>query len=204
MKTLFQISVLFVSLCSICSGAFAQSDYQREIKEYRDSINAEFADTATSILLKEDIPAFKGLHYFPASEQWLVRAKFRKKIFRPSFEMQTSTERLPVYRKYGVLKFMVGDERVKLTVYQNVALTEKEGYEDYLFCPFRDLTAPEESYGGGRYLDFKMDDLSKDCLIDFNKSYNPYCAYNYKYSCPIPPKENHLNVRIEAGIKKWH
>jgi len=199
-KTL--ITTFILGLFSIHS--WAQSNYEKKIIVHRDSINYVFADTSTSILLPEDIEGFKGLNYFDPDEKWLVQAKFRRSIFGRTFKMQTSTERLPVYKKYGVLIFYVNGKKVKLSVYQNVALSKKEEYKNYLFCPFRDLTAPDESYGGGRYIDLDKSKLSKRTSIDFNLSYNPYCAYNYKYSCPIPPRENHIDVRIEAGIKKWH
>ena len=73
-------------------------------------------------------------------------------------------------------------------------------YRDYLFVPFKDLTNAHETYGGGRYLDFRMKDIEgASCVLDFNKAYNPYCAYSEGYNCPIPPRENHLEVRVEAG-----
>ena len=72
-------------------------------------------------------------------------------------------------------------------------------YEDYLFIPFNDLTNGNETYDGGRYLDLKTTSEST-IVIDFNKAYNPYCAYNDKYSCPIPPRENDLPIEIKAGI----
>ena len=84
-----------------------------------------------------------------------------------------------------------------MTLYQNVE------QPDYLFLPFKDLTNGKKSYGAGRYLDFKLADL-KEPIIDFNLAYNPYCAYNKDFSCPIPPRENHLAIALPAGEKKWH
>ena len=75
-------------------------------------------------------------------------------------------------------------------------------YENYLFIPFRDITSGDETYGGGRYLDFRIPETDS-VTIDFNLSYNPYCAYNHKYSCPIPPAENSLPVKILAGEKTY-
>jgi uncharacterized protein (DUF1684 family) len=72
-----------------------------------------------------------------------------------------------------------------------------------LFLPFSDLTCGKESYIGGRYIDLKIP-TSDTILIDFNTAYNPYCAYNHKYSCPIVPLENDLPVAINAGVKKFH
>ena len=71
---------------------------------------------------------------------------------------------------------------------------------DHLFLPFTDNTNGVETYGGGRYIDLKIP-AGNTINIDFNKAYNPYCAYSDKYSCPIPPPENHLDIEIKAGIK---
>jgi uncharacterized protein (DUF1684 family) len=86
-----------------------------------------------------------------------------------------------------------------LNVYQSHTLREKEGYKDYLFLPFTDLTNGNETYGSGRYIDLRIPER-ETIIIDFNKAYNPYCAYNYGYACPIPPKENKLKVEIRAGV----
>ena len=76
--------------------------------------------------------------------------------------------------------------------------------ENFLFLPFKDLSNGKSSYGGGRFIDLEMPlSNSKTIIIDFNKAYNPYCAYNHKFSCPIPPKENNLNIDILAGVKAY-
>ena len=85
---------------------------------------------------------------------------------------------------------------------RNIDLSKKPGYANYLFVPITDLTNGEETYGGGRYIDLRGP-LGKVVELDFNKAYNPYCAYGGKYSCPIPPIENHLGLRIEAGVKAF-
>jgi hypothetical protein len=79
-------------------------------------------------------------------------------------------------------------------------LTKKEGYEDFLFLPFNDYTNGNETYGGGRYLDLRIPDGST-IILDFNKAYNPYCAYTDRYSCPVPPKENSITTYIYAGVQ---
>ena len=89
-----------------------------------------------------------------------------------------------------------------MNVYQNQELIKQEGFENYLFLPFSDETNGIESYGGGRYIDLRIPESNK-LIIDFNSAYNPYCAYNDKYSCPIVPRENYLRTRIEAGVKKF-
>jgi uncharacterized protein len=90
-----------------------------------------------------------------------------------------------------------------LNIYRNIDLSKKKEYKNYLFLPFLDLTSGNESYGGGRYIDMRIP-KGNIITIDFNKAYNPYCAYNHKYSCPVVPDENNLNIEIKAGVKKFH
>ena len=104
------------------------------------------------------------------------------------------------YVKYGELHFELAGKKQRLNVYQSLDLRKMPQYRDYLFVPFKDLTNAGETYGGGRYLDFRMKDIEgSDCVLDFNKAYNPYCAYSEGYNCPIPPRENHLEAKVEAG-----
>ena len=91
----------------------------------------------------------------------------------------------------------------QLTAYRNIDLSRLEGYRNYLFVPFTDLTNGESTYGGGRYLDLEGP-LGNAVELDFNRAYNPYCAYGGAYSCPIPPIENHLGVAVRAGVLKHH
>ena len=136
------------------------------------------------------------LNYFKVDEKYKVKAKFAKIENGEVFEMKTSTDRLPEYRVFGTLTFELDGPQV-LTLYQNVQ------QPDYLFLPFKDKTNTKETYGAGRYLEFSPEDLSNP-EIDFNFAFNPYCAYNKDFSCPIPPTANHLDISIPAGEKKWH
>lgn len=117
--------------------------------------------------------------------------------------MKTSTSRLPMYEKYGELHFTIDGKICKLNVYRSLDLKKTDEYKDYLFLPFSDTTNGNETYLGGRYIDLKITD-GNTMVIDFNKAYNPYCAYNSKYSCPAVPQENVLDVAIRAGVKKFH
>jgi len=125
---------------------------------------------------------------------------FKKDKGKP-FEMPTSTDRLPKYRRVGYVYFEHKGETHQLTLYKNLNLVTAE-FKNYYFLPFKDLTSPNESYGAGRYIDIDINlKKNKEFLVDFNAAYNPYCAYSYRYSCPITPKENHLPIRIEVGEK---
>lgn len=87
-------------------------------------------------------------------------------------------------------------------MYQNLELTKSSQYKDYLFLPFTDLSNGSSSYSGGRYVDMRIPKSNRTTL-DFNKTYNPYCAYNGEYSCPVPPADNHLDTMVEAGVKDY-
>lgn len=186
-----------------CSAVvFAQKDITAS-QEFQSKLNKSFSDSLKSPLTKDDLKEFKGLDFFPISEKFIVEALFIRTKREKAFSMKTTTSRTPLYVKYGELHFKIDEKEFKLNVYQNIDLSKKPGYSDYLFLPFSDLTCGKESYIGGRYVDMRMQ-KGKTWIIDFNKAYNPYCAYNYKYSCPIVPLENDLDIEILAGVKKFH
>lgn len=186
-----------------CSAfAFAQKDLT-SAEKFQSELNKSFADSLKSPLMKEDFKSFKGLDFFPLNDKYIVEATFIRTKKEKAFGMKTTTSRTPLYVKYGELHFSIDGKDLKLNVYKNIDLSKKSGYEDYLFLPFSDLTCGKESYIGGRYVDLRMQ-KGKTWTIDFNKAYNPYCAYNYEYSCPIVPLENDLDIEINAGVKKFH
>ncbi|MGB3344930.1 MAG: DUF1684 domain-containing protein [Aequorivita sp.] len=165
-------------------------------------LNGEFSDPETSILEAEDFKSFKGLQFYPLDEKYIVEARFVRTPDEKPFLMPTTTARLPEYVKYGEVYFSIDGKDLSLDVFKSTQAYDEPGYEDYLFLPFTDLTSGDGSYGGGRYLDLRIPE-GETITIDFNQAYNPYCAYNHKYSCPIPPKQNDLLLRIEAGVKDF-
>jgi len=173
------------------------------VEKFQKELNTEYADAKTSPLMAEDLAVFKALDFYPISEKFFVTAKFIRTENDKPFEMKTSTDRKPLYVKYGEAHFMIDGKLFQLNIYRNIELSKKEEYKDYLFLPFSDLTSGNESYIGGKYIDMKTP-KGETIVIDFNTSYNPYCAYNHKYSCPKVPLENDLNIEIKAGVKKFH
>lgn len=198
-------SIILFSICLFGANStmMAQVDSVaiREIMLFRTQINISYKDSAESPLLKEDLMQFSSLAFFPIDLSYRVMAKLYKDTSSVSFDMKTSTARKPKYRKYGDLEFVIKNQTFRIPVYQNSELTQKPEYQDYLFFPFTDLTNENETYGGGRYLDLKIP-LTDNLILDFNQCYQPYCAYNHKYSCPIPPSENFINFPIKAGVKQ--
>lgn len=199
MKKVLLTAILFLTFFGYGQQKFDPA----AVAAFQKTINSEYADAKKSPLTAEDLKDFHGLDFFPANPKYFVVAKFTRTTNEQPFPMKTSTDRLPVYVKYGELAFSLDGKDFRLNVYQNVELVKKEGYHDYLFLPFSDLTSGNETYIGGRYIDLKIPD-GDTMAIDFNRSYNPYCAYNHKYSCPIVPLENDLNIEIKAGVKKFH
>ena len=177
----------------------------RGASEYQIAQNAIFKDGSKSPLTKKDLKNFRGLDFFPIDSSFIVKASLTRIEDAPIFEMATTTDRKPLYREYGLLNFEVNGVKCELTVYQNIDDLQREETENLLFLPFTDDTSGESSYGGGRYMDLSITDITPENTIElnFNNTYNPYCAYNEMYSCPLTPRKNHLNVSITAGIKTF-
>jgi len=202
MKFHFYILTLILIIVSQGPIIAQESELIKSSKEFQEKLNHEYADPKESPLDEKDLKEFKGLDFFEIDTNYIVKAEFVRTPSEPPFAMKTSTERLPVYVKYGELYFSLNGKYLKLNVYQNQDLVEDPEYFDYLFLPFTDLTNGESTYGGGRYIDLRIPE-SSEVIIDFNKAYNPYCAYSGKYSCPVPPEENDLEVEIFAGVKSF-
>lgn len=183
----------------------AQDSYIKEIKKYQYKQNLKFHDKGNSPLTAKDLKTFEALNFYKIDKKFKITAKLVKEKNPVIFEMPTTTSRKPLYIKYGTLTFTVDGKEQTLSIYQNKDFDRDPQYKDYLFLPFTDKTSGNGSYGGGRYLDVLTTDENADgtITIDFNKSYNPYCAYNSRYSCPLTPKENNVSVALKAGIKNY-
>lgn len=170
--------------------------------EWQKEMNADFKDATKSPLKDKDRKKFTGLDFYKFDSTYVVNAKLTKTPNAKPFKMKTTTEQRPDYVQYGVVIFTLKGKEYKLNIYQNLGLLDKEGYEDYLFLPFLDDTNGSGSYPGGRYTEARIPE-GDIILIDFNTAYNPYCAYNDKYSCPIVPSENYIATEITAGTKAY-
>jgi hypothetical protein len=207
MKFLF-FFVFLTCLTSIFASAqlseeFNHSRYINSVKKERKVKDAEMRSGDHSPIPDEEKATFSKLKYYRPKVSFRKEATFKRFDQATHFLMKTTTDRLPEYSLYGEATFWHNGKEFSLNVYQNIELIKKPGYEKHLFIPFNDWTNGGETYGGGRFLDI-TENGSDTLVIDFNKAYNPYCAYNHKYSCPIPPEENDLKIKIRAGEKKWH
>ena len=194
----FLIVIILVSTLSCAQEkkpVLGETEFQKEM-------NAEYKDATSSPLKDKDRKHFEGLDFFKYDSSYVVKANLKLTPDTEWFDMKTTTSRVSPERIYGILTFELKGEAFTLNVYQGKDLMKKEGLEDYLFLPFIDDTNGEESYGGGRYIDLRIP-KGDTIKIDFNTAYNPYCAYNDKFSCPIVPRVNYLALNVRAGVKAF-
>jgi len=201
-----KIFLFLLLLFSFSITATAQTFYgTTDVKVFRAGRDKEFRDKEESPLKEEDFPIFKNLNYFPVDKKFRVKADFTRTADEKYFQIPTSSGKTKKFIKYGVLEFKLSGNDYSLNVYQADAevLAKFPEYKDLLFVPFKDATSGKATYGGGRYIDIKTPS-GKQVILDFNLAYNPNCAYGSdRFSCPIPPKENFLQVEINAGEKNY-
>jgi uncharacterized protein len=154
-----------------------------------------------SPLSNADKRGFRGLSYFPVDPALRFSTQLHRYAAPASVRLGTNTGEIRSGLRYGYFEFQVAGQPCKLQVYRLEDAPEDGGAQ--LFVPFRDSTSGQETYAAGRYIDLK-ENTAGVYGLDFNRAYNPFCAYNTKYSCPVPPPENTLKVPIRAGEKRFH
>lgn len=191
--------IILLFLLISCFSYVKAQHYKDSLQALRVVYSGELLDSSAKILNQQEINELVGLKFFDIDSTYRIIAHFEKKIGR-KFEMPTSKDRKPIYRAYGVASFDLAGKTHRLTIYQNMSLKKQKEYKTYLFLPIRDGSSGNETYGGGRYLDLNIPE-KETIILDFNRLYNPYCVYSHRYSCPIPPKENYIDLPIHAGEK---
>ncbi|MDQ3015286.1 MAG: DUF1684 domain-containing protein [Bacteroidota bacterium] len=187
--------------CSIALLLLSCSSFNKQIAEHRVKYKDDFLHDERSPLKAKDLI---NLDFYPPDKDARVKANFHLTPKAEPFDLPTYSGITKSYRKYGTATFLWNGDSTSLALYQNVTLMTNPVYKDYLFLPFKDETNGVETYGGGRYLDFSKEETSDGHLtIDFNKAYNPWCAYSSGYNCPIPPKDNQLSFIIRAGERQY-
>jgi len=186
--------VLFGSLCARLSA----QTYKDSITEYRKHYKQDFLTDARSPLKAADTGY---LRFYNIDPSYRVVASLEVTMDSKPFMIPTHSGKLKPYRGYGILRFKLHGKSYVLHAYQSADSTKKQ-LAAYLFIPFTDKTNTKETYGAGRYIDIDTSEIKGDkVILDFNKCYNPYCAFADGYSCPFPPKENDLQTEIKAGEK---
>lgn len=163
----------------------------------REEKDAFFRISPDSPIPDEERRDFRGLRYFDPDPAWRVRARWEPNPAPRPAQVHTSTGEVRDYLEAGTLVFHVAEEEQRLTGY-----VPARGHAHELFVPFRDATSGKESYGAARYLEAELPH-GDETVIDFNLAYNPFCAYNDAYSCPLPPRQNWLQVPVRAGERSY-
>ncbi|MDX9749734.1 MAG: DUF1684 domain-containing protein [Flavobacteriales bacterium] len=192
---------LLLMLPAMAHAQGVDPGWAQALESYWAAKDVVFSDPQKSPLPPAARADFTGLERFPAHIGHRVEARFTAAAGK-AFNMPTTGSRRPLYQSVGTLHFSLEGKPLQLTVYKNLELADDPRYADHLFVPFTDLTNGETTYGGGRYLDL-VGPLGERVELDFNRAYNPYCAYGGRYSCPIVPMENHLEVAVRAGVKAY-
>jgi uncharacterized protein len=194
------LPLLIVLLSAKAVSCYAQS-YSDSIQLHRQHYKEEFITEERSPLKGNDTTY---LRFFAPNEKYRVTATFKDTPESKVFDMPTHSGKTKPFKLYGIISFTVKGKKETLHIYQNQNLLKDPKHKDHLFIPFTDATSNVSTYGGGRYIDLSTSDIQNDILVlDFNKCYNPYCAYADGYNCPIPPVENRLSIAIEAGEKNF-
>jgi uncharacterized protein len=180
-----------------------EATYEEQVEDFRREKNQFFATAHQSPIPHEERHSgFSGLNYYPPDQAYRVLATVEPFAQPDVVRMATSTGDIRPQLRYATLRFRIGDQDLTLVGFTDPGVR----HTHELFVPFRDATSTHETYGAGRYLEIELDhhaDNTHSAIIDFNLAYNPYCAYNPNYSCPIPPKENTLPVAIRAGERNY-
>lgn len=173
--------------------------HRREVEATREEKDRYFKRAHNSPIPPEDRQAFEGLDYYPYDPDLVFEVELQREEDGKVLILDTSVEgQQQEYRRVGYFAFEADGEPQRLAAYRRVG----DRAHDSLFVPFRDATSGKETYGAGRYLDLEAES-GDTYLLDLNEAYNPYCAYNPNYVCPLPPRENWLDVPIEAGEKEY-
>jgi uncharacterized protein len=189
------IATIFYSL----QGSQNDDAYIAEIKKEREQ-NEHYMKTSNESPLK-DTENFKGLNYFEPDLKYKVIADLHPIESKKVVVLNTNDGKEQRYLEYAYAEFKLDNVDNRLLILEGIDMGPLRGK---LFLAFGDETSAVETYGGGRYLDVNKLPGSSTVVLDFNKAYNPYCAYNSTYSCPLPPAENLLKIPIKAGEKIYH
>ena len=183
------------------TGIQEHDDAKRQLEAFRKQKDKFLAEHPQSPILTEDKENFRGANYYPVDMKFRVLATFVPETRPGVFKVQTTTGDYKEYTRIGRLEFEIDGQKLSLVAFMPPADEPLHG--NRLFVPFRDKTAGKETYGAGRYLDLNKRP-GDQYVLDFNRAYNPYCAYSPYYSCPIPPSENNLPIEIRAGEMSFH
>lgn len=189
------LAVIGFSVLDIAQGP---DPYFAQIQQARKAKNRAFRQGNESPLTEVQRPQFDSLKYFAPAKKYVITAQYAPLARLSPVALQMSDRRTEQYTPWGRATFELDGQRQQLTLF-------RKSQDSTLFVPFADRSNGRDTYGGGRYLDAAVPaENATTIVLDFNRVYNPYCAYNNAYSCPVPPAENRLTAAVPAGEKSFH
>ncbi|GAB2957249.1 DUF1684 domain-containing protein [Hymenobacter coalescens] len=198
-KILLGLGLAFVLGYVALDLVLSDDQYLYKLKQERKQKNEQFRSHRESPLPEELHENFDSLRYYPANAAWRLTAHLERLPAGDTISLPLTEGGADKYTRFGRARFTWQGHEQTLTLLQRVSKTDKT-----LFVPFTDKTNGRGSYGGGRYLDVETPgENDQQVVLDFNRTYNPYCAYGTNFSCPMPPKENWLAIEVPVGEKTY-
>lgn len=203
MRLIKPVFITFIILLCHLNHLWSQSgqnSYHDHIEKYRASYKNGFIHDERSPLKEEEL---NYMDFYTPDETWKLTCQCVTDPNNIIVDMPTYSGLVKKYKIYGEAICHFNNDTFSLKLYQNVQNRNPLNAQ-YLFLPFKDLTNGDTTYGGGRYINLNINDITQgEIVIDFNKAYNPWCAYSDGYNCPVPPKDNHISIAIKAGEKNY-
>ncbi len=201
MKSIIYSALLMIAATVAATDNTSAQTFAARTNTFREKYKQDFLQDAHSPLKAADTA---NLRFFKPDSTYSVQANVEILTNQTSFDMATFNGSSSKYIRFAQLTFTLNGSKRKLVLYKSDRLSNIPEYQDYLFLPFTDDTNGQESYHGGRYIDMRLGDIQSGVVeLDFNKAYNPYCAFSDGYQCPVPPQENYLNTKVLAGEKQY-
>ncbi len=185
-----QILLFILSMFVLASCA---PKYEVEVQTERDKKNKQLKEGSGSPIPYDDRKTFEGLNYFPIDSSYYALATLTLTQSIDVITLKTSQGKDRRFKMYAKADFELKGKPLSLNIYK--AIEDGDGFS----VLFTDQTSGKTTYEVGRYIDVKINGLR--AILDFNRAYNPYCIYDKKYDCPIPPTDSHLDIEIKAGEK---
>ncbi len=202
-KSKLLILILTLLAASSCKDQIAPEikEYIDAVEQHRDEINEYMKENPNSPFNAKTKVEFHTLNYFDVDPAFKFQSKLLEYTNKDTIKIYGTKGEERSAVKFGYVEINYKNNSYKINVYEGVSRSGEKYYSIW----FTDKTTNDETYGVGRYLNFeKSDNPDEIYTIDFNYAYNPYCAYSKEYSCAIPTKEDHINLAITAGEKKFH
>lgn len=198
--------VIIIIVIAVVAGIYYSFTGTQTSEAYIAKIEQLRKEKDTDMREGEDSPfadsiEFTGLKYFPVDAKYRIDARLVEIGPKKTVTLPTSDGKQKTYQEYAYAEFTLDGIENKLLILE---IIDMGPYRGTLFLAFADKTSAAETYGAGRYLEVKKVPGAQSITLDFNEAYNPYCAYSDKFSCPFPPRENILEVAINAGEKSYH